>query len=371
MNGSRRPRRSACRWLIVAAVACAAPGATTRDPMPAPLDLAAGWNRIDGGPGTDCAFDTPFYFFARPGAPDSLLVYLEGGGACWSAETCDPEGRPTFRTESDTTLQASRAAGIFDPDNSENPDRGFMTVFVPYCTGDVHLGDRSVTYTAPARDGHAAHTFTVHYNGAANVARALEWTYAHVTTPRVVLVAGSSGGAIPSPFYAVQIARHYPAARVVQLGDAGGGYRSSAVPRVSAEPGIIDVVQRLPGFTHIDTANFTFEKLYEDAARAVPRIVLSQYNAAEDSTQIGFLRLLGVRHPDLPRLLGENLDEIRTADPGFRSYTAPGHVHTILSRPQLYTLTVDGVRFRDWLADLVAGHPVQDVGDSLLDRSGR
>lgn len=371
MNGSRRPRRSAWRWLIVAAVACAAPGTTAREPMPAPLDLAPGWNRIDGGPGTDCAFDTPYYFFARPGAPDSLLLYFEGGGACWNANTCDPEGRPTFRTASDTALPAARERGIFDPDNPGNPVRGFTTVFVPYCTGDLHLGDRSVTYTAPARDGHAAHTFTVHYNGAANAARALEWMYAHVTRPRVVFVTGSSGGAIPSPFYAVQVARHYPAARVVQLGDAGGGYRSSAVSRVSVGAGVIDVVRRLPGFTNIDSANFTFEKLYEDAARAAPRIQFAQYNAREDSTQIGYLRLLGVRRPDLPRLLGENLDEIRAADPGFRSYTAPGHVHTILSRPQLYTLTVDGVPFRDWLADLVAGHPVHDVGDSLLDRSGR
>jgi hypothetical protein len=41
-------------------------------------------------------------------------------------------------------------------------------------------------------------------------------------------------------------------------------------------------------------------------------------------------------------------------------------MHTILLRPEFYTLTVDSVGFRDWLAGLLDGAEVKDVGESLL-----
>ena len=53
--------------------------------------------------------------------------------------------------------------------------------------------------------------------------------------------------------------------------------------------------------------------------------------------------------------------------PSFRSYTAPGRVHTILRSNALYTTTVDGVAFKDWLTALVNGEEVEDVGEKLLE----
>ena len=296
---------------------------------------------------------------------------MEGGGACWSASTCDPDGRSSFNATADTSLDGSGGDGIFAFDNPENPIRDWSVVFVPYCTGDVHLGDATVTFDAPERDGHAAHSFVVHFRGAANVAQALQWTYAHFAQPKAVFVTGSSAGAVPSPFYAAQVAAHYPRARVVELGDAAGGYRSPEIGRISRLSGALDVVRRQPGFTTLDSAHFNFEALYARASAVAPRVSYAQYNAQGDSTQIGFLRLLGVRRPDLPALLAANLGDIRAANPAFRSYTSPGFVHTILGRPAFYTLEVDGVRFRDWLADLVEGRAVRDIGDSLLDPGSR
>jgi hypothetical protein len=56
------------------------------------------------------------------------------------------------------------------------------------------------------------------------------------------------------------------------------------------------------------------------------------------------------------------LADIRRANPQFRSYTAPGGAHTILLTPQFYALTVDGVRIRDWVAALLDGRVVRNVG---------
>ena len=103
---------------------------------------SAGWRMIDGGDETGCAFGTPYSFFYRPGAdPTRLLIYFQGGGACWSWVSCSG----MF----DTSVERSELAelrGIFDFANPENPFRDYSTLFVPYCTGDVHVGTVERTY---------------------------------------------------------------------------------------------------------------------------------------------------------------------------------------------------------------------------------
>jgi hypothetical protein len=112
----------------------------------------------------------------------------------------------------------------------------------------------------------------------------------------------------------------------------------------------------------------TFETLYIVSARQAPRVTFAQFNTVEDGTQIAFLEQLGVRGVSLPSLLAGNLDEIRNQNLAFRSYTAPGSLHAILLRSAFYLLSVDNVRVRDWVASLIEGRDVPDVGNRLLSR---
>jgi hypothetical protein len=333
--------------------------------------LSPGWNSIEGGTGTGCALDTNFTFFVRPGDPKRFVFYLQGGGACWNGENCDVRGRPTFDPTVDSTDFPAAPRGLASLENESNPVRGFSMVFVPYCTGDVHLGTRTVSYTSRGTLLRRSRTYEIHHWGATNVSHVLAWTYRAFRDPEVIFVSGSSAGAIPSPLYAAQLAAHYPRARVVQLGDAAGGYRSPEIARNLKASGVLEFVRRTRGFESIDSANFSFEELYTRAARVAPRAMFSQFNNVEDSTQMFFLRQLGYRERRLAPLLAANLSDIRRANPRFRSYTAPGATHTVLGRPQFYTLTVDGVRFRDWLAGLLDGKTVPNVGDGLLIGNGR
>lgn len=70
-----------------------------------------------------------------------VYIYLEGGGACFNDVTCaaalDSFGKLAFDAWADTVGQL----GVFDPDNTDNPLRGWSAVYVPYCSGDVHAGD--------------------------------------------------------------------------------------------------------------------------------------------------------------------------------------------------------------------------------------
>ena len=167
--------------------------ATGQPPAKAP------WKEIPGGPGTTCAHGGDYSFFVREGDPKRLLVCFQGGGACWNYATC--VANPTYDASVDSSDNPARLGGIFDFENPENPFRGWTCLFIPYCTGDLHLGDRDVTFdpdSANAAKGPAL----IHYQGNPNAEAALEWAFHSVPDPGTVFVTGQSGGAIPSPYYA-------------------------------------------------------------------------------------------------------------------------------------------------------------------------
>ena len=93
---------------------------------------------------------------------------------------------------------------------------------------------------------------------------------------------------------------------------------------------------------------------------------LAQINSIEDGTQLFFLGQLGNKVTSLAPLLSANIADLRKADPKLRTYTMPGVVHTVLTRPDFYTAKVDDVALTKWLDDLVNGRKTANVGDSLL-----
>ena len=327
--------------------------------------LSKGWNRIPGRYGTGCAHDSTFAFRVRPGLPDKVMIFLNGGGACWRAQECDPRGRPTYTMTSDSANDVSVRTGIFDVANPANPVRDFTMVFIPYCTGDVHLGTREVEYEMPTAKG-TPRAFAVRHGGAANVEAVLDWVYTNIHAPQTVFVTGVSAGAIPSPVVAAKVARHYPGARVVQLGDGAGGYHAAAVPALLAGWGATEYLLDDAAFRSLDSADFSFERLYLASAGAAPGVHFAQVNSVEDATQLYFLSLLGVKGTRLAKLLAADLAEIRDVVPWFRTYTIPGKAHTILRSNAVYSTKVGGVRFSEWLEQLVNGESVDDVGEKLL-----
>lgn len=328
--------------------------------------LAPEWIRIAGGPGTSCSRDSSYSFFFHPGDERRLVIFFQGGGACWNGQNCDVKGKPSFDPQIDTTDDPTRQAGLLDLSNPRNPIRDYSVVFVPYCTADVFLGARTVSYDTRSATDTAAHRFRIRHRGRANADRVIAWVYSHFAKPSLVFVTGTSAGAIPTPFYASLVALHYPRARVVQLGDAAGGYRAQAIPGILAHWGATSALKRDAAFRGIDSATMTFETLYVVAARTTPRVSFAQYNSAEDNVQLSFLSMLGVHDVPLARLLAANHADIRRANSALRTYTIPGHMHTILLRPEFYTLAMDSIAIRDWVAGLLDGTRMPDVGQALL-----
>ena len=101
------------------------------------------------------------------------------------------------------------------------------------------------------------------------------------------------------------------------------------------------------------------EGVYRALAEAYPKARLAQFTTLLDTTQVFFYGLLkGEANPgpataqEWSQKAQESLGRLARL-PNFRAYLAPGTFHCILPRPEFYTLTVDGVAFRDWLRGLL------------------
>jgi hypothetical protein len=325
-------------------------------------ELDDGWNMLVPGGDTICSDGSEYAFFVRPADTKKLLIYFEGGGACWFGEICDLSGNPTYDPVVGVyDSPGEHLDGIFDLENPENPFADYSMVFVPYCTADVHMGNRVTTYEVPAKGDVAAHEVTIHHKGYVNATAVLDWTFENLKAPETVFVTGDSAGSIASPFYTAFVAERYPDAFIAQLGDAAGGYRTDAVPAVFANWGTIDILPDFPEFQDATVDNLTVEAFYLASASRYPDITFAQVNTAADGTQRGFLNLMGADDTPLLERLKANFADLNAAVDNFRSYTAGGAEHSVLGRSQFYTYQVDGLLLRDWVAALAAGEDVEDV----------
>lgn len=304
-----------------------------------------------------CAPGTPWRFFVRPGSSNRVVVEYQGGGSCWSGETCSTPGQ-TFvdylrvppAVESEAT-----AAGILDHANPDNPFRDWHHVFVPYCTGDQAWGDSDTEYTASGK------TFTVHHRGAVNAQSVLDWLKENLAAPEEVFVSGSSAGSYASIMWAPHLARQYPKAKLTQFGDCGVGVVSPVVvPAVlehwNAAASFPDFI---PGadISKIDS----MPKLYQLVAQGYPDAQLSELTTRYDQVQVSYFKLMGGSSTEewATKAL-TNLDEAEKLTPSFRSYVAPGSEHTFLELSRFYSVEAGGVRLLDWV-DALRARAAQSV----------
>lgn len=338
----RMPGRSGVLSLLRLASVCLGLAVLLGAHLPADAQdtaQAAAWTMIVPGGETLCARETPFVFWARERDPAKLLVYFQGGGMCWNAETCAP-GAGAFDEVIEGDEIGAYSRGIFDDANLDNPLADASAVFIPYCTGDWHTGARTVDYGGEAG--------IVHHNGQANASAALAWTMAQFPRPTQVVIAGCSAGAYGAVYHAPALTRRYRGAAV--FGDSGVGVMPGSW-------GGLDVWGTYDHAPVVAPADQFIGRLWANAARNAGRARFAQYATTGDEVQQRYLNLMGGgdwaggRAAALTTLSGLR---------NFRAFTADSSDHCILETDRFYSEIAssdvpEGARFRDAFAAWAAG----------------
>ena len=271
------------------------------------------WLPVDG---TRCAdgSSTGMGLNVHPGAT-KVVIYLEGGGACYDGATCWQSSTATNITggygqkqfDDDITLQA----GFLVRQSTLDVFADATLVYVPYCTGDLHLGNGVAMYNVGG-----ATMATYHYGGH-NVDQDLAVLARLYPALDRVFLSGSSAGGYGSVGNQDAVARALKT-RVDVIDDSGPAvslaYGGSTTLPASWSP-------RLPpGCTTCDSGAGLFA--YDRATYPT-----SRYGFLTFATDIVLPEFYGVTALSFAGTLATYEAQV-AADPNARYFAvqAPGHV---------------------------------------------
>jgi len=172
-----------------------------------------------------------------PGAR-SLVVLIEGGGACWNALSCF--GAPALgvsplaanlRVTYDGTYFAStwqaaiESTGLTDR-GAGGPFADASFAAIPYCTGDLHAGDNRYVYDID--------TQFVEQRGSVNIGADLDVLRAQFPDVETVYVVGISAGGYGAQLNFDRFVAAFPAAEVHLLADCAPMVQPLAIDPLQA-----------------------------------------------------------------------------------------------------------------------------------------
>jgi hypothetical protein len=190
------------------------------------------WQKVEL-PGTVCGNGSQYKFFIRRTSSPNLLFMFEGGGACWDYDTCsgragvlgaaNPNGISNDYMTQFTAKYVSPIVNGADPglplrSRTDLVTKDWNIVYMPYCTGDVHVGNNTATYV----DQTGANPPLVwRHNGYANTVAAANYARTQFPSVQKLMVTGfSAGGAATSSAYYF-VRRAINPARGYLLNDSG------------------------------------------------------------------------------------------------------------------------------------------------------
>jgi len=344
-----------------------------------------------------CAKNTPYSFWYRRGTVNKLLMYYQGGGACWDNSTCwvvntfkqfarERECVGGSNPGTNCTLQGDAACtgggtcgayfsednpdlvgtGFADSSDPDNPFKDWHVVFVSYCTGDVHWGNQESSY-GPGK--------LTRHKGRINAMVAEKFAREHFPNPDEVFVTGSSAGSYGALFNSSFLMNDvYPASAFNVLGDAGIGVITTGWLNSSFSTWGVDGT--LPKFIpelDVPANTLSMPEVIAALANYFPQHHFASYQTAYDGSGGGQSAFFNVmRNPndvlewpkwwqntcDWNACMRQFVENIAANTTNYRYYTGAGSAHTGFGFDKIYEDTTGGMpKLVDWINDMRAGAP--------------
>ena len=253
--------------------------------------------------------------------------------------------------------------GIFKQANPANPVRDWSFVYIPYCTGDLHLGSASTQYfnvgnpvlPLPA-------SFTLEHRGFDNFMVVLDWIKKSFDKPSNILIAGSSAGGYGALANFPWIQQAFPNSHTYVIADASQGvttpaWDTGAPGRDSWNPTLA------PWVFGSDPSLVSGPDLMRMGAEAYPKTKVSQFTTAFDQVQIGFYGVQKQYYPpggscpnvaiDWNQQMLGTLASDASEVANFRFYVAEGSYHMIMHSPRFYTEASPWITYSRWVGAML------------------
>ena len=176
------------------------------DPLYTPDDTYPSGVRPDG---PACIAGTEYSVFTREGDPKKLLIFLQGGGACWQGfYNCN------VLAEDQSPPADGPFPGVFDSTMADNPFADYSVIYMPYCDGSTFGGDNDVNdpdwqayiegeLELPPGFGPP----TRHHRGLRNVSAGMEVAADMFPRAKQITVMGHSAGGVGAAAFAPFLTR--------------------------------------------------------------------------------------------------------------------------------------------------------------------
>jgi Protein of unknown function (DUF3089)/Pectinacetylesterase len=293
--------------------------------------------------GPICLRGDPYQVEVHRGTNNKVLLYLEGGGACWNYDTCWKA--PLAKL----TANPAFGDGILALDREDNPFHDWNIVYAPYCDGSVFSGDNIADYQGNK----------TYHHGLANLSAAVTVLQNEFPDPDQIVVSGSSAGGYGtySGYGVTRVA--FPDKPILVLDDSGPGLQNNDDTEAVMERNENWNYRQFipPSCTNCDQ-QITY--LTEWSFERDPDLRFALFSYLQD----GVIRAFNALSADaFESLLRTVTDDIHSRYPQrFKRFFPQGTSHTVLETPAFYTLDIAGLKVRDWTADFLADGPNwQDV----------
>jgi hypothetical protein len=294
-----------------------------------------------------CFKGSQYHIVTHDAGSDNLLIFLQGGGACWE----------TLCQATETAGTTVPKSGILNQDKSTNVVGGWNIVYAPYCDGSVFSGDNDMT----SKDG-----VEWKFHGLANLSAVIDAAKKAFPNPKRILLAGTSAGGYGTLIGTGLTRLAYPHTKLDVFNDAGLGLSNPM------DPDMLATVKRDWKFdqfvpdscpeckTGAQTAVISWGMKHDPSLRA------SGFSSYGDGVIGGvFLKLMP---PDFKALLLEETDKVHEEFPDrFNRFFITGTQHTVLMGMEgvgspapntvFYTSKVDGISVEEWLGKMLDGDP--------------
>ncbi len=289
---------------------------------------------------------------------DDLVIYLEGGGACFNGATCATNPATFGEAQFNSRIGQVGDGGLFST-GADNPVGAYNMVYVPYCTGDLHGGSFPNNTLIDAQFGTSLGP--QQFVGHQNIERAMDLPADGLPTPRKVVLTGSSAGGFGTLLNFDEVASTFTQSDLVMVDDSGPLFFLDNVlsPQLAAQvTGLYNLSAAIPGGASLFATDAP-PGVYNYYATTYPDASFGLASYLGDDTIQAFFGF-GQAPGDEITIdeYAAGLRDVRSQlNARWGTYFADGDAHTFLLTPSRYTGSSAGVAFDDWFAGILAGSP--------------